>query len=247
MSLLQGLRLRAAPRPAAVHLAERPRDLGADPDIRFLDRKEIELLLAAIPEDRLGAVERPLYLTATMCGLRQGELLALRWLDVHWNARLIRVRRSFTRSRIGTPKTRRSSRAVPMPPRVARALKVLQKGSSYTADTDPVFCHPASGNPYDSSKMRKRFLAAVERAGIRPVRLHVLRHTFGTRMAAAGAPLRYIQEWMGHRDYKTTEIYADFAPDPSQVAGWAEAAFGDGEEDESAEKEADEEPEDEED
>jgi hypothetical protein len=46
-------------------------------------------------------------------------------------------------------------------------------------------------------------------------------------MAGAGAPLRFIQEWMGHRDYKTTEIYADFAPDPSQEAGWAEAAFGD--------------------
>jgi hypothetical protein len=45
-------------------------------------------------------------------------------------------------------------------------------------------------------------------------------------MAGAGAPLRFIQEWMGHRDYKTTEIYADFAPDPSQEAGWAEAAFG---------------------
>lgn len=37
---------------------------------------------------------------------------------------------------------------------------------------------------------------------------------------------------MGHRDYKTTEIYADFAPDPSQEAGWAEAAFGEACEDE---------------
>ena len=45
-------------------------------------------------------------------------------------------------------------------------------------------------------------------------------------MAAAGTPLRTLQEWMGHRDYKTTEIYADFAPDPSQGAVWAERAFG---------------------
>jgi integrase len=63
----------------------------------------------------------------------------------------------------------------------------------------------------------------------------LLRHTFGTRMAAAGAPLRNIQEWMGHRDYKTTEIYADYAPDPVQGARWAEAAFpGDDGEDENA-------------
>ena len=45
-------------------------------------------------------------------------------------------------------------------------------------------------------------------------------------MAAAGAPLRTLQGWMGHRDYKTTEVYADFAPDPSQGAVWAERAFG---------------------
>ena len=61
---------------------------------------------------------------------------------------------------------------------------------------------------------------------MRPVRFHDLRHTFGTAMAAAGAPLRAIQEWMGHRDYKTTSLYADYAPDPSQGAAWAEAAFG---------------------
>ena len=47
-------------------------------------------------------------------------------------------------------------------------------------------------------------------------------------MAAAGAPLRAIQEWMGHRDYKTTLIYADYAPDPSQGATLAERAFGAG-------------------
>lgn len=43
-------------------------------------------------------------------------------------------------------------------------------------------------------------------------RLHGLRHTFGTRMAAAGVPMRTLQEWMGHRDISTTERYADYAP-----------------------------------
>jgi hypothetical protein len=45
-------------------------------------------------------------------------------------------------------------------------------------------------------------------------------------MAAAGAPLRAIQEWMGHRDHITTLIYADYAPAPSQGAAWAARAFG---------------------
>jgi integrase len=44
------------------------------------------------------------------------------------------------------------------------------------------------------------------------LRFHDLRHTFGTQAAASGVPLRTLQEWMGHRDYKTTLIYADYAP-----------------------------------
>ncbi len=42
--------------------------------------------------------------------------------------------------------------------------------------------------------------------------LRIRRHTFGTRMAAAGVPMRLLQEWMAHRDFKTTLIYADYAP-----------------------------------
>ncbi|MBS1885092.1 MAG: site-specific integrase, partial [Actinobacteria bacterium] len=180
-----------------------------------------------VPDDVLGAVDRPLYLTAAMTGLRQGELIALRWKDVDWKACLIRVRRNYTRGRFGTPKSKRSSRAVQMPERVATELRQHFEGSNYTGADDLVFCHPETGNPYDASKMRKRFDAAKEAAGVRAIRFHDLRHTFGTRMAAAGAPLRNIQEWMGHRDYKTTEIYADYAPDPTRDAHWAEVAFSD--------------------
>lgn len=61
---------------------------------------------------------------------------------------------------------------------------------------------------------------------MRQITFHELRHTFGTQMAAAGAPLRAIQEWMGHADAKTTEIYAHYAPDPSHGAAFAERAFG---------------------
>lgn len=209
----------------AVAEAERPRADGTDPDIRFIDLDELEALLGEAPDDVLGAVERPLYLTAAMTGLRQGELIALRWKDVDWKAGLIRVRRNYTRGRFGTPKSKRSSRAVPMPERVAIALNQHFERSSYTGADDLVFCHPETGGPFDSSKMRKRFKVAIKAAGVRSIRFHDLRHTFGTRMAAAGAPLRTIQEWMGHRDHKTTEIYADYAPDPVQGARWAEAAF----------------------
>jgi integrase len=206
----------------------RPRVSGADPDIRYLDRDQIEALLRAVPDDRLGPTDRVLYLTATMAGLRQGELIALRWQDVDWTAGVIRVRRSFTRGQFGTPKSKRSTRAVPMADRLGGELERHFQGSDYQADEDLVFAHPDTGGPYDASKMRKRFKAGLKAAGVRPVRLHDLRHSYGTAMAAAGAPLRALQEWMGHKDYKTTEIYADYAPDPSQGARWAEAAFGAG-------------------
>ena len=114
-----------------------------------------------------------------------------------------------------------------MADRLAAELERHFQRSQYQGDDDLVFCHPNTGRPYDASKMRKRFKEARDAAGLRPeVRFHDLRHTFGTGMAGAGAPLRAIQEWMGHRDYKTTSIYADYSPDPSQGARWAEAAFG---------------------
>lgn len=105
-----------------VAAVDRPRPVGPNPDIRYLDRGEVEALLRAIPDDLLGQTDRALYLTATMTGLRQGELVALRWQDVDWVAGVVRVRRNYTRGRFGTPKTRRSSRAVPMADRVATEL-----------------------------------------------------------------------------------------------------------------------------
>ena len=217
---------------------DRPSAEGADPDIRFISPKELDALLAHVPGDDLGKIERPLYVTAAMVGLRQGELIALRRRDVDFKAGVIRVRRNFTRGRFGTPKSRRSSRAVPMAKAVARELRAQFRRSRYKDPDDLVFCHPDTGGPYDPSKMRKRFREAVTAAGIRAIRFHDLRHTFGTRMAAAGAPLRSIQEWMGHRDYKTTEIYADYAPDPQREAKWVDAAF-EAHEDESSADDAD--------
>lgn len=211
-----------------VAAVDRPRDAGADPDIRFLDLPEFEALLRAVLDDLLGATELVLYRAAGMTGLRQGELFALRWRDVDWGAGVIRVRRSYTRGKFGTPKSRRSTRAVPMADRLAAELERHFQASAYRGDDDLVFAHPQTGHVLDASKIRKRYKAALARAGLRDVRFHDLRHTFGTHMAAAGAPLRAIQEWMGHRDYKTTLVYADYAPDGSQGRVFAAKAFGSG-------------------
>jgi integrase len=61
---------------------------------------------------------------------------------------------------------------------------------------------------------------------VRVVRFHDLRHTFGTRIAASGeVSMRRLQEWMGHRDLKTTLVYAEYQPD-AREAEMVERAFG---------------------
>ena len=70
----------------------------------------------------------------------------------------------------------------------------------------------------------QRFKKALKAAGVREIRFNDLRHTFGTRMAAAGVPMRTLQEWMGHRDFRTTLIYADYAPGEDE-SGTVDEAF----------------------
>lgn len=202
----------------------RPRQAEVDADIRFLDEAELDALLDACEDTTMGRLDRALFLTAAMSGLRQGELLALRWRDIDWSAGRIRVRRNFVRGEYGTPKSRRSTRSVPLANRARRGLELYAKSSAYDGDDDLVFCHPQSGRPLDRSKLLKRFKSALRRAGVRELRFHDLRHTFGTRCAAAGVPLRTIQEWLGHRDFKTTLIYADYAPSQHE-AEMIERAF----------------------
>ena len=203
---------------------EHPRTAGTDPDIRFLDLEEVDALIRAVPDDNLGRVERVMYLAAAMTGMRQGELLALRWMDVDWSAGRIRVRRNFVRGEFGTPKSKRSARSVPLATRVAQELELLYQATTYASDRDLVFAHPHTGNPIDRSRLLKRFKSAVRVAGVRDVRFHDLRHTFGTRMAAQGVPMRTLQEMLGHKDFKTTLIYADYAPSTQEVV-WVESAF----------------------
>ncbi len=91
-------------------------------EIRFLTPDEVEQLAnAAVPGEHQ-SLDRALYLTAAMTGLRQGELIALRWQDVDWRAQRIRVRRSHVLGEFGTPKSKRSTRSVPMSTRVAGEL-----------------------------------------------------------------------------------------------------------------------------
>jgi integrase len=211
-----------------VSIVEKPRSPDRDAEIRYLDGSELEALLRSVPAGIFSDTDGALFLTAAYTGLRRGELLALRWSDIDWLAAKIRVRRAYVRGGYTTPKSRRGSRAVPLAVRLAAELELHFKRSIYQADDDLVFPHPRTGHPLDPSKLARRFKAALRAAQVRQVRLHDLRHTFGTRMAAAGVPLRTLQEWLGHQDIQTTMIYSDYQPDDRREAELVERAFGQG-------------------
>jgi site-specific recombinase XerC len=112
-----------------------------------------------------------------------------------------------------------------MASRLARELDRWSTRTVFNGDEDLVFAHPHTGRPVDRSKVTRRFQDACRLAGVRVITFHNLRHTFATRLAAHGEPLRTIQEYLGHADAKTTQIYAHYAPPAWEVAR-VDAAFG---------------------
>jgi integrase len=194
-------------------------------EIRFLELDEVEAVVAAAVEGEYRAIDAALYLAAATTGLRQGELLALRWRDVCPPTGRVRVRQNFVLGEFGTPKSRRSSRSVPLREETAVRLADLRAVAARAGDEDLVFGDPHSGEPLARAALMRRYRRALAAAGVDPAhRFHDLRHTFGTRCAAAGVPMRTLQEWMGHVDIQTTQRYADYAPSPHEQA-LVEAAF----------------------
>jgi integrase len=177
-----------------VAAVDRPPAEGTDPDIRFLTLDELEAVVREVPDDTLGPTDRALYLTAAMPGLGQGELIALRWRDIDWMAARVRVRRKRYRGRTGKPKSRRGSRSVPLANRVARELELHFQRTRLQDDDDLVFAHPETSGPYDTSKLRKRYDAAVAAAGVRD---DVVFHDSGTLSAPAWPPPGAAQDVAG--------------------------------------------------
>ncbi len=203
---------------AHIELPKRVQDV----EIHFLSAEELEALLREVDDPH----DHALYLTAAMTGLRQGELIALRWRDIDWKNSRVRVRQNYVRGEFGTPKSKRSSRSVPLADRVAGELERLHQASLWQGDDDLVFANPVTGKPLQRAMVLRHFKRAMRQAGLSDERVfHDLRHTFGTRMASAAVPMRTLQEWMGHRDIETTQVYADYAPSAQEHA-YVEAAFG---------------------
>ena len=198
-------------------------------DIEVFSPEEVWALVRAATSEQDAAI----FLTAAFTGLRQGELIALRWRDVDFSGSAVRVRTSYAGGALTTPKSGKV-RSVPLAPEVAGALAKLGKRELFTGEDDLVFVGEV-GSYLDGSALRRRYKDALKRAALRPLRFHDLRHTFGTRMIAK-ADIRRVQEWMGHADIQTTMRYLHYAPREEDARLVAEAFAVDGLERPAAER-----------
>jgi integrase len=145
-----------------------------------------------------------IYLTAALTGLRRGELLAVRWADIDFEQSSIRVYEGYSANTTGKTKSRKS-RTVPMVDKVSNALRQQKQRPFMTANSDLVFISRERTN-VDGSALRRRYVRTLDAAGLRQLRFHDLRHTFGS-LAINVASIVQVQAWMGHADIKTTMRY----------------------------------------
>lgn len=115
-------------------------------------------------------------------------------------------------------------RSVPMMPAVIDVLAKLKEREHFTEDGDLVFCSEV-GEHLNHFKLRKRFYAALEGAGLRRIRFHDLRHAFGTA-AITKLDAYAVQSYIGHAHYSTTQRYLHHKPRREDAAALAEAFGG---------------------
>lgn len=201
--------LASPPRPAAFKITP-------------LDMDQVAVLVAASADDPWGA----LYVLAATTGMRQGELLGLKWSEVDIEGGRVRVRQSLKRQpdnslEIIDTKTETSNRNLDLVPlaveplvrhRAAQAAQRLRLGPGWN-DLDLVFPN-SLGKPMSASNLtRRNFTPFLGRAGLPAIRFHDLRHTCATLMIAGGANIKVVSEYLGHSDVVTTlRTYAHVLP-----------------------------------
>ena len=190
-------------------------------EIRPLDQEQTKAVLEAASGERLEA----LYVLAIHTGMREGELLGLKWEDVDLERRVLRLRRGLVREggkvMLGDLKTPKSRRGVRLTRAAAEALRdhlqqqleeMEQMGSLYQPG-GLVFA-TKSGTLINPSNLRNRsFKPLLKRAGIQDICFHDLRHTCATLLLSQGTHPKLVQELLGHATIAITlDTYSHFLP-----------------------------------
>jgi integrase len=170
---------------------------------RVLTDDERDRLLAALPA-RLHLLARLL----DGAGLRVGEALGLEWSDVDLGARVIYIRRRYYRGHIGLPKTKAGVRTIPITTELARHLFLARSAARST-----LVVPSTRGTHLTYSSLLVTWSAAAKRIGLDGVTPHDLRHTYGSRLYAAGLDILTLSRLLGHGDVTVTmRVYVHALP-----------------------------------
>jgi integrase len=192
-------------------------------EVSPLTRDEVKSLLKAAQEHHPG--DYAMLLCAVRTGMRLGELAGLEWGDIQFGDRFIEVRRNRTGGTVTTPKNGRPRR-VDMSKTLTKELeallvrrKVEKLKNGWKELPAHVFRSP-DGGPVDGDNFRRRvFIKAVEKAGLRHVRFHDLRHTFASLLIQDGQSLAYVRDQLGHSSIQiTADIYGHLVPGANRSA-----------------------------
>ena len=172
-----------------IELIHRPKMEKLLPNV--LSKEEVKMILEAHSNIKHRVMLSLIY----SCGLRCGELLALKPVHIDSKRNLILIKQGKGKK----------DRIVPLSPKILELLRVyypLYKPQIY------LFEGQVPGHQYDSRTLQLILKQALYKVKInKPVTLHWLRHSFATHLLESGTDLRYIQELLGHNSSKTTEIY----------------------------------------
>ena len=190
------------------------------PELKVFTPEQAKVFLEALQGERL----EPLFTVSVASGLRLGEMLGLRWVDVDLESGTVRVHQALQRVgktlRFVEPKSERSRRSVALP---SFALEVLnrqqerQRGErllagSRWAETRLVFT-TTIGTPLDERNVRRVFKAMLEAAGLPALRIHDLRHTTATLLLTQEVHPRVVMETLGHSQISLTlDTYSHVLP-----------------------------------
>ena len=170
----------------------------------------------------VSAGDRALWATALYAGLRRGELQALRWSEIDWEAGLIRVERSWD-PKAGPiePKSRAGKRRVPLvkPLRTELAARRLRQGGGGEG-----LVLGRGEKPFAPGAATRRARKAWSDAGLEPIGLHECRHTYAAHMIAAGVNAKALSTYMGHSSITITlDRYGHLMPgSEAEAAGLLE-------------------------
>lgn len=147
-------------------------------------------------------------------GLRLGEMLTLRWEDVNLGDRMLLVRRGLSAGEESLPKGRRH-RFVPLSTPAGAALARLAMRPDFVGTDDYVLVNRL-GRRLDGSALRRRYKRACAAAGLRPIRLHGLRHAAGSLIARTADPV-FVRDFLGHSKITTTDRYLSAKRRPEEL------------------------------